>query len=106
LPRKSIEPMVLAISGVAPKAVRTMQSCISEGQWNNERLLHQHWQEVEVNLTLQGPDPRRNPQAFPALTDKLKTDGACNISLAPDAVLICNNEANVVLLIKNSVGSI
>ena len=29
LPRKSIEPMVLAVDGVAPKAVRAMQSFIS-----------------------------------------------------------------------------
>jgi len=32
LPRKSIEPMVLAVDGVAPKAVRAMQSFIREGQ--------------------------------------------------------------------------
>ena len=50
LPRKSIEPMVLAVDGVAPKAVRAMQSFISAGQWNDERLLHQHWNEVEVDL--------------------------------------------------------
>ena len=50
LPRKSIEPMVLAVDGVAPKAVRAMQAFISEGQWNDERLLHQHWQEVEADL--------------------------------------------------------
>jgi SRSO17 transposase len=50
LPRKSIEPMVLAVEGVAPKAVRAMQSFISEGTWNDERLLHQHWQEVETDL--------------------------------------------------------
>jgi len=50
LPRKSIEPMVLAVDGVAPKAVRAMQSFISEGQWNDERLLHQHWKEVAVDL--------------------------------------------------------
>jgi SRSO17 transposase len=50
LPRKSIEPMVLAVDGVAPKAVRAMQSFISEGQWNDERLLHQHWKEVETDL--------------------------------------------------------
>ena len=50
LPRKSIEPMVLAVDGVAPKAVRAMQSFISEGQWNDERLLHQHWQEVDTDL--------------------------------------------------------
>jgi len=50
LPRKSIEPMVLAVDGVAPKAVRAMQSFISEGQWNDERLLHQHGKEVETDL--------------------------------------------------------
>src|SRR5256886_12101196 len=42
--------MVLAVDGVAPKAVRALQSFISEGQWNDERLLHQHWQEVETDL--------------------------------------------------------
>ena len=42
--------MVLAVEGVAPKAVRAMQSFISEGQWNDERLLHQHWKEVETVL--------------------------------------------------------
>jgi SRSO17 transposase len=50
LPRKSIEPMVLAVDGVAPKAVRAMQSFISEGQWNEERLVHQHWKAVETDL--------------------------------------------------------
>ena len=50
LPRKSIEPMVLAVDGVAPKAVRAMQSFISEGQWHDERRLRQHWQEVETDL--------------------------------------------------------
>lgn len=50
LPRKSIEPMVLAVDGVALKAVRAMQSFISEGQWHDERLLHQHWEEVETDL--------------------------------------------------------
>ncbi len=50
LPRKSIEPMVLAVDGVAPKAIRAMQSFISEGMWHDEQLLHQHWQEVEPDL--------------------------------------------------------
>src|SRR6266436_3731163 len=48
LPRKSIEPMVLAVEGVAPKVVRAMQSFISEGMWNDERVLAQHWKEVET----------------------------------------------------------
>ena len=50
VPRKSIEPMVLAVDGVAPTAVRAMQSFSSAGQWNDERLVHQHWKEVEVDL--------------------------------------------------------
>ena len=50
LPRKSIEPMVLAVDGVAPKAVRAMQALLSEGQWNDERLVPQPWQEVEADL--------------------------------------------------------
>ena len=50
LPRKSIEPMVLAMDGASHKAVRAMPSFISAGQWNDERLLHQHWQAVETDL--------------------------------------------------------
>jgi SRSO17 transposase len=50
LPRKAIEPMGLAVAGVAPKAVRAMQSLSSAGQWNDARLLHQHWKAVEVDL--------------------------------------------------------
>ena len=50
MPRTSIEPMVLAVDGVVPKAVRAMQSFISEGMWDDERLLHQHWKEVERDL--------------------------------------------------------
>ena len=40
LPRKSIEPLVLAVEGVAPHAVRAMQSFISEERWADERLWH------------------------------------------------------------------
>src|ERR1700675_2350438 len=50
LPRKSIEPMVLAVEGGVPKALRAMQAFISEGRWDDERLLHQHWKEVERDL--------------------------------------------------------
>ena len=50
LPRKSIEPMVLAVDGVAPKAVRAMQSFMREGRWSAERLVHQHWKAVETDL--------------------------------------------------------
>ena len=50
LPRTSIEPMGLAVDGVAPKAVRAMQSFLSAGPWNDERRLHQHWKAVEADL--------------------------------------------------------
>src|SRR2546422_7198963 len=46
LPRKSIEPMVLAVGGVAPKAGRAIQALFSEGQWDDERLVHPHLKEV------------------------------------------------------------
>ena len=42
--------MVLAMDGVAPAAVRAMQAFISAGQWKDERLLHQHWKEVDTDL--------------------------------------------------------
>jgi SRSO17 transposase len=50
VPRKSIEPMVLAVDGVAPKAVRARQSFIREGQWHDEWLWRQHWKEVDTDL--------------------------------------------------------
>ena len=50
LPRQSIAPMVLTVEGVAPKAIRAMPSCISAGRWDDERLLHQHWQAVATSL--------------------------------------------------------
>jgi SRSO17 transposase len=63
LPRKSIEPMVLALDGAQPQAVRTLPLFISEGTWEDEALLHRHWQEVDQELgeddgvlTLDGSD--------------------------------------------------
>jgi SRSO17 transposase len=50
LPRKSIEPMVLAVDGVTPAAVRALQAFISEGTWDDGRLIQQHWKEVERDL--------------------------------------------------------
>jgi SRSO17 transposase len=49
-PRQSMEPMVLAVEGVAPKALWARPSFSSAGTWNAERLLHQHWQAVETDL--------------------------------------------------------
>src|SRR5215475_5408054 len=50
IPRKSIEPMVLAWEGAKAQAVRTLQLCISEGAWDDEVLLQRHWQEVDTSL--------------------------------------------------------
>jgi SRSO17 transposase len=50
LPRKSSAPMMLAVDGVVPKAVRAMQSFLCGGQWNDARLSHQHWKGVAVDL--------------------------------------------------------
>jgi SRSO17 transposase len=50
LPRKSIEPMVLALEGPKPHAVRAMQQFLSAGAWDDALLLRRHWQEVEQEL--------------------------------------------------------
>lgn len=50
LPRKSIEPMVLALEGAHANTVRTMQLFISEGAWEDDILLTRHWQEVDATL--------------------------------------------------------
>jgi hypothetical protein len=55
-------------------------------------------------VTPQSLDPQAHPGALQALTDKLKTDGACEIALARNEVLGSNDQANVVLLITYSVG--
>ena len=63
IPRKSIEPMVLALEGANAKAVQAMPLFISDGTWDDEALLHRHWQAVETLLgeadgvlTLDGSD--------------------------------------------------
>ena len=50
LPRKSIEPMVLALEGPHRKAVRARQQFLSESAWDDEAMLARHWQEVEREL--------------------------------------------------------
>jgi SRSO17 transposase len=63
LPRKSIEPMVLALEGANRNAVRAMQQFLSEGAWDDDAILRRHWQEVDADLgdadgvlTLDGSD--------------------------------------------------
>jgi SRSO17 transposase len=41
---------VLALAGAHPHAVRAMQAFISEGAWDDDALLLQHWKEVEQDL--------------------------------------------------------
>jgi SRSO17 transposase len=50
MPRKSIEPMVLALEGANAQAVRTMQLFISEGAWDDDAILQRHWHEVDRAL--------------------------------------------------------
>jgi SRSO17 transposase len=63
IPRKSIEPMVLAMYGSDAKAIRAMQQFASEGAWDDEAILNTHWSEVDATLgdedgvlTLDGSD--------------------------------------------------
>ena len=63
LPRKSIEPMVLALVGADRDAVRGLQHFVSAGPWDDDAILQRHWQEVaqtlgddEGVLTLDGSD--------------------------------------------------
>jgi len=63
IPRKSIEPIGLALEGANPNAVRALQQFISEGAWEDEVILNRHWQEVDRDLgeeegvlTLDGSD--------------------------------------------------
>ena len=78
LPRKSIEPMVLMVDGAASKAVRAMQSFISEGQWNDERLLHQHWKEIVLTeaegYSFETGKADITPEFSEALTTKIISD--------------------------------
>ena len=50
IPRKSIEPMVMALAGPQPAAVRAMQQFISEGAWDDEAILTQHHKLVDETL--------------------------------------------------------
>lgn len=63
IPRKSIEPMILALQGADANAVRAMQQFVSEGVWHDAPLLRRHWGEVDTTLgdedgvlTLDGSD--------------------------------------------------
>jgi SRSO17 transposase len=50
IPRKSIEPMVLTLTGADRNAVRAMQQFLGEGTWEDTAILRRHWQEVDADL--------------------------------------------------------
>ena len=50
LPRKSVEPMVLALVGADRDAVRGLQHFVSAGTWDDTAILGCHRQEVEQTL--------------------------------------------------------
>jgi hypothetical protein len=54
LPRQSIEPLVRALEGVHPHAVRAMHAFISAGTWDDAALLLQHGKEVEQDRARTG----------------------------------------------------
>jgi len=49
-PRKALAPLVRALAGVPPPAVRAMPACISAGAWDDEALRLQPWKAVEQDL--------------------------------------------------------
>jgi SRSO17 transposase len=60
---KAIEPMMLELEGDNQSEIRAMQHFISEGAWDDDAVLAQHWQEVAKDLgdvggvfTLDGSD--------------------------------------------------
>ena len=63
IPDKAIEPMMLALKGDDPNAIRSMQHFVSAGAWDDAAILAQHWREVARDLgedegvyTLDGSD--------------------------------------------------
>jgi SRSO17 transposase len=50
LPRKSIEPMMLALRGADRNAIRAMQQFVSEGAWDDRTILHRLWMEIDADL--------------------------------------------------------
>jgi SRSO17 transposase len=50
LPRKSIEPMMLALRGADRNAIRAMQQFVSEGAWDDSAILQRLWSEINADL--------------------------------------------------------
>jgi SRSO17 transposase len=50
LPRKSIEPMILALRGADRNAIRALQQFLSEGAWDDRAILQRLWSEIDADL--------------------------------------------------------
>ena len=50
LPRKSVEPMVIAQLGADEKAIRGMQQFLTDSTWDDATILRRHWREVAQDL--------------------------------------------------------
>lgn len=50
LPNKSVETMMLNLTGDDPNAIRGMQHFLSEGSWCDREILLHHWSEVRQDL--------------------------------------------------------
>jgi SRSO17 transposase len=50
IPRKSIEPLVLALRGDDGNAIRGMPQFVGAGAWSDQPILERHWGEVDQTL--------------------------------------------------------
>ncbi len=65
LPRKSVEPIVLALEEAERNAVRGMQQFLSAGTWDDDAIVQRHWQEVEQTLGADDGVPLLDGSDFP-----------------------------------------
>lgn len=65
IPRKSIEPMVLALEGPKGSAVRALQQFIGEGAWEDDTILAQHQRLVDETLGAANGVIIVDPSGFP-----------------------------------------
>lgn len=70
LPNKSVESMVLHLEDGAENQVRARQQFIGAGAWQDEPILHTHWQEVERDLGASDAVLILDSSGFPKQGDK------------------------------------
>jgi SRSO17 transposase len=63
MPKKSLDPLRLALHGADQNAIRAMQQFVGNGAWDEQAILKRHWHEVDASLgdedavlTLDGSD--------------------------------------------------